>query len=299
MKNLIILPDNEDIQHFKSGGKDKSNNDSLNKIRENIITNIYNIDDEYTDDPIYGDDWKNIKEKFNQIITPLCDSSFDSINIKHLGGMSYNYDFLISFLKNDKTIIKSIKLEFKHNNSNVSDLVQFLELYDKDCKDKYELCSEMSYGEYYYDNYLDKYLAIDDTISSKPEKDVYDIKYKHEFFDLLHKKKNNETKKKKDIANESVKEYLKMYIDNFNFVKVTEKIKESQKDKVFLLWDCENFHIQTIDVENIVITHIIKKNDLYFDVNVENFMYNMRIRINWGNNNGLCNPRWKFSFIDK
>ena len=61
--NINNLPDIEDIQYFKSGGKEKSNNDCLNKIRENVITNIFNIDSEYTDDTIYGADWKNIQEK--------------------------------------------------------------------------------------------------------------------------------------------------------------------------------------------------------------------------------------------
>jgi len=304
-KKLVILPDIEDIQHFKTAGNEKSDNDCLNKIRENVIANIFNIDNEYTDDVTYGNDWTTIQEKFKKIIYTLCVEPFNSIKIEHIGGMSSNYDFLISFTEIDKTIIKTVKLEFKHNNSNVKDLVQFMELYDKDCKNKYGLCHEMSYAEYYYDNYIDLYLDTDIELTlTKPKRDeylknVYDIKYKHEFFDFLHKRKDNESKKKKDVANTSVKKYLEMYADNFKFDRLTEKIRESQKDKVFLLWDCENFHIETLDVENINITHIIKKNDLYFDVNVDNFMYNIRIRINWGNNNGLANPRWKFSFIDK
>ena len=312
IRKLIILPDIEDIQYFKSGGKEKSNNDCLNKIRENVITNLFNIDSEYTDDTIYGIDWKNIQEKFKQSISTLCEIPFNSIKVEHIGGMSSNYDFKVSFIKNHEptsnlntSIIKSIKLEFKHNNTNVKDLIQFLELYDKDCKKKYELCNEISYAEYYYDNYLELYLKTDvNLIYPIPKKDeylknVYDIKYKHEFFDLLHKNKENEQKRKKEIANASIKEYLKIYSHSFKFDKITEKIRESQKDKYFLLWDCENFHIQTLDVDKINITNIIKVTDLYFDVNVDNFIYNIRIRLNWGNSNGLCNPRWKFSFIDK
>ena len=56
------------------------------------------------------------------------------------------------FLDKNEKIIKSVKLEFKHNNSNVLKLVQFIELYDSDCKKKYNLCN-ISYAEYYYDNY--------------------------------------------------------------------------------------------------------------------------------------------------
>jgi hypothetical protein len=103
-------------------------------------------------------------------------------------------------------------------------------------------------------------------------------------------------KKKREIANESVKKYLEMYAPTFKFDKIAEKIKESQKDKVFLMWDCDNFHTQTLDIQNISISGIKKVEDLYFDVSVDNFEYDIRVRLNWGNNNGLANPRWKFTF---
>ena len=202
--NLIVLPDVDDIAHFKTAGLDKSNNDAYNKIRENIITNMFNLDDEYFNDTVYGEDWKKIHEKFNVSVSTLCDIPFSSINIKHMGGMSYNYDFLLTFLDENKTNIKTVKLEFKHNNSNVANLVQFMELYDKDCKNKYEVCLEKSYAEFYYDNYLDKYLDADDElICEKPPLNEYlkylsDIKYSHPFFSLLHEKKNNQIKRNDD-----------------------------------------------------------------------------------------------------
>ena len=54
--------------------------------------------------------------------------------------------------------------------------------------------------------------------------------------------------------------------------------------------------ILTINIA-IIIQHYMIIYDLYFDVYVTNFEYNIRIRLNWGNNNGLANPRWKFTFI--
>jgi hypothetical protein len=302
---LIVLPEINDIEHFKSGGIDKANNGAYNEIRENIITNMYNLDDEYLNDINYGNDWKNIFEKFNNVVSPLCELPYKKITIKHMGGMTYNYDFLVSFIDEIKKIVKDLKLEFKHNNKDVTKLVQFLEIFDKDCKEKFELCTQMSYAEFYYDNYLDKYLDADDElICEKPEKQEYlkyvsDIKYKHNFFKLLYSKKNNEVKKKKEIANESVREYLKLYSSTFNFNKITEKIKESQTGKVFLLWDCENFHTQILDIENISISGIKKIDDLSFTVNVLGFEYDICIRLRWANNNGLANPSWKFSFISK
>jgi len=303
MPNQQILLDVQNVELFKSAGQNKSNNAEYNKIRENILANIYNLDDNYFVDPMYGSDWRSLREKFTASISHLCEQPYSDISIKQLGGMSHNYDFLLSFNNESKKRVKEIKLEFKHNNSDVKDLVQFLELYDKDVKSKFELC-EVSYAEFYYDNYLDKYLKCDPNLDGivKPCKEeylknVYDIQYSHPFFAKLYEYKTNEMKKKKEIANQSVKEYLELYSNGFKFDKITEKIKCSQSEKVFLMWDCENFHTQTLDIENITISGIKKIDNLYFDVSVNNFEYDIRVRLNWGNNNGLANPRWKFTFI--
>ena len=177
-----------------------------------------------------------------------------------------------------------------------------MELYDKDCKTKFDIC-EVSYAEFYYDNYLDSYLALDQ-VEEKPAKEIYlknvfDIKYKHPFFRRLYDNKNNKTKEKKTIANESVKKYIEVYNSSFQFDKVCQKIKESQTDKVFLLWDCENFHTQILDVETVTIQKIKRVDDLYFDVETAGFQYDIRVRIRWANNNGLANPAWKFTFIQR
>jgi hypothetical protein len=222
-----------------------------------------------------------------------------------MGGMKYNYDFLVSYLDEKKNIIKKVKTEFKHNNFQTLKLPQFLEIYDKDCKNVYKLCPIKSYSEFYYDNYLDSYLKVDsELIIPKPNKEdyikhVYDITYKHEFFSLLHDKKNNKIKEKREISNNSTNSYLEMYASTFNFDKIIEKIKESQGDKVYLFWDCTNFHVENLNMKDIKITCIKKIDKLYFDLSVENYKYDIRVRINWGNNNGLANPRWKFSFIPK
>jgi hypothetical protein len=298
------MPDVTDIKYFLSGGINKSSNDESNKIRENVITNMLNLDDDYFNDIEYGSHWKNLREKFMTVLFTICTIPFKHVDIKHMGGMTHNYDFRLKFLKDDNILSKEIKLEFKHNNTNIKDLIQFLELYDKDCKTTFDIC-DVSYAEFYYDNYLDKYIDCDSEIKeSKPTKEVYlknvcDIKYKQPFFKDLYKNKSNKIKEKKQIANESIKTYLQNYTSTFRFEKITEKIKESQSDKVFLLWDCENFHTQSINTESLKIKHIVKVENLYFDVFVEGLQYNIRIRLNWGNNNGIANPRWKFTFINK
>jgi hypothetical protein len=306
-KKFNILPEISDIIYFKKAEKKagkKEKNDKDNKIRENVIYNIFNIDEDYFNDPTYGSEWKIFHEKLTQTIKKFCELPFSSIDIKHLGGRTKNYDFMISFMDENNNIIKNVKTEFKHNNSNVSKLPQFLEITAKEFKYKYEV-SEIPYDEFYYDNYLDSYLKIDDELTlPKPSKEyylknVYIYESPHEFFKLLYNKKNNKLKEKRKIVNESEKVYLEVYLHTFKFDKIIEKIKESQMNKMFLLWDCNNFHTEELDIKDMKITGIKKISDLDFDLGTENFKYDINIRLNWGNNNGITNPRWKFGFIQK
>lgn len=304
MTELIII-EQSDIMAFVEENT-KANNDSTNKKRELIIENILDITEDYLNDEIYGKYWTKIQKSLLDSLDSICDIEYNNIIIEQKGGMKYNYDFIVKYCDKTNNIIKTIKLEFKHNNSNVRDLVQFLELYDKDCKSKYELF-DYSYSEYYYDNYLDKYLEIDkNTEIVKPTKDIYlkyihDIKYKQPFFDQIYTNKTTNKKLKDKLVEESRRDFIQTYAETFNFSKLTEKIIESQQDKIFLLWDKNKFHIEKIDVNNITILGVKPGtiNSLYFDVVVENFIYDIRVRLNWGNNNGIANPRWKFSFIDK
>ena len=314
MNKLIIMPAVEDIKLFQSGGQDRATNDARNKKREEILATILYIDDdEYLKHPEFGALWTSIREKFLLALVPLCGNEpFKKIIIKQKGGMSFNYDFLVTFLGQlseqgtTRSLVKEVKLEFKHNNSSVMDLAQFLELYDKDCKSKFEIC-DVSYAEFFYDRYLDQYLQLEPGITEpKPSrevylKNVYDIKYKHPFFKNMYDTKTTKTTEKRRLATESISVYLQEFSSTFKFERILEKIKESQKDKAFLLWDCENFHIQELNVENIQILGIKENSlrDLYFDLSIENFSHDLRVRVNWGNNACVANPRWKFTFISR
>ena len=310
MSKLIIMPAVEDIRHFLCAGQDRSTNNGSNQIREDILATILYVDDEYLNHPEFGAMWTSIREKFLAALTTLCDDPFKKITIKQKGGMSFNYDFLVTFVGQlneegtARSMVKEVKLEFKHNNSNVLDLAQFLELFDKDCKSKFGIC-DISYAEFFYDTYLEQYLQLEEGITQpKPTRDiylknVYDIKYKHPFFKNMYETKNNKTKEKRKLATESISAYLQEFSQSFKFEKIQEKIQDSQKDKSFLLWDCENFHLQELEVGNIKILGIKEKSlrESYFDLTLANFKYDLRVRVNWGNNACVANPRWKFTFI--
>jgi len=312
LSKTLTMPHVQDIKYFLAPGKVRGDNAISNSIRENVICN-YDKCVIYKDDAEYGKHWTGLIEDLHKNLHSLCDTPCqDIIMIEPMGGMKHNYDFNVSFVGLNQELIKKIKVEFKHNKSKLTSLPQFLELHDKKCIDQLKICDER-YAEYYYDHWLDKYLAIDNdamVLSLKPDKDTYlkrvgDNTHKHAFFHALYVSYEKHTNEKRELAQVSIRQYLEKYIDStslvttFNFDKITQKIKDSQTDKVYLMWDCVKFHTQVVNIANIQIKKIIKLNNLCFDVEVENFIYNIQIRLNWGNSAGVTTPRWKCSFINK
>uniref|UniRef100_A0A6C0IRM3 Uncharacterized protein n=1 Tax=viral metagenome TaxID=1070528 RepID=A0A6C0IRM3_9ZZZZ len=294
-----------DIMYFFEQNS-KSENDITNKIRENILKSIIHIPDSFISNNEYGEKWFELKGLFELTLKLLCPCNYKSVNIVSKGGMKYNYDFEAQYINDLGDIIYEVKIEFKNNNNCVLKLPQFLELYDSDCKTKYNIFP-YSYSEFYYDNYLDKYIKLDkNLILEKPSKDIYlqyikDINYKHPFFNQLYINKHNFKKEKDEIVNESKQQFIYLYSHCFRFDKLSDKIRDSQTNKVYLLWDKNEMHTDVLDVKNIKISGIkpntIKK--MCFDLDVNNFIYDICVRLNWGNNNGIANPRWKFTFINK
>jgi hypothetical protein len=227
------MPEVEDIIHFSNAGQDRSTNNSANKVREDILATILYADDEYLNHPEFGGLWTSIKEKFLTALTSICDEPFKKIIIKQRGGMTFNYDFHVTFLgqlsEDGKTrsLVKEVKLEFKHNNSSVLKLPQFLEMFDKDCKSKLEIC-DVSYAEFFYDKYLDQYLELEQGVTvPKPTREIYlknvcDINYNHPFFGNMYVYKSHKTKEKRQLASDSISAYLHEFASTFNFELITK-----------------------------------------------------------------------------
>ncbi len=290
------------IKHFFEANT-KEDNDITNRIRETILSSIFDLPDYYFTNE-FGSQWTKLKIEFHNTLSKLCPYLFDKIKVNHKGGMSYNYDFEVEYF-HEKSLVYTQKVEFKNNNFDVKNLPQFLELYDSDCKLKYALF-DYSYAEFYYDNFLSEYLKIDGITQEKIPKDQYiqhvkDIKYKHPFFRILYENKNTNKKEKELLVKKSKQEFLETYSKIFNFDSLTNKIRESQTDKVYLLWNKEQFTTKVLKVDEIEILGIKNGSitDTCFDIIVDNFEYDIRVRLNWGNNNGIANPRWKFTFINK
>ena len=279
----------EDIHHFyvKSSKKD---NDYANKVRENILVDI--LTNKISDEFYLDSRWVEIRTK---LLSCLDKNGFVlKDNIIKKGGMGHNYDFQ---LYDDI----AYHIEFKCNNVSVSKLPQFLELYDRDICLEYNMTTT-SYSEYYYTHYLDSYLATDTFSVPKPSlaeyiKCVRDIKYKHPFIRQLYDQKEINKKRKTDIVSASIKNYLSD--STFDFSLIEKKIRDSQHGKIYLFWTGTDFTIQEVDISSIKICNILTIKPKCFTVEVEGFEYNIMIRLNWGNNNGVANPRWKFTFYKK
>ena len=106
-----ILPSDDEIEVF-SVSEDKSLNGTLNEIRENIIGNINYIDDDYFNNPIYGNQWKQFKEDFDKSMRRIC-PSFSYYKIKRMGGRSKNFDFTVLYYDKLNNLLDEIKLEFR------------------------------------------------------------------------------------------------------------------------------------------------------------------------------------------
>lgn len=300
----------------------RENNDKNNKIREEILPILIKPDPRFINDTEYGPIWSDMSTKLNNTIhniTPQVASlSRDNhtFHLEHKGGLTYNHDFMFYCFHNDNpdNSILSIPIEFKYNATSIIKLAQFLELSDKSMFDdnKFNM-SSYSYSEFYYDHYLQKYIDIinthlDHDISrvSLPEKTHYlkhiqNFKTTDPFFLLIKSLASQQKDLKSSLVTQSYTEYLQLHSHSFTFDKLTEKIRSSQKEKIYIMWDNQDFNIEQMNVDNLTLSHILPDsiNGACFTIETINFQHNIRVRINWGNINGVLNPRWKISLINK
>ena len=293
----------ESIQIFYEISK-KRNNDGYNKLREMILYEMFTkkINPDYYDNIQYGNKWKTLNEQLENVIKKLCDSHYTTYKVVHRGGRNYNYDFEISFFDADN-LIETIPIEFKYNKDSLTSMPQFFEDYDH----KNPCQFPESYTDYYYENYLCKYLETDNKITCTiPDKSTYssnvsDINYKHPFFRDLYNNRDTNKNMKMKIVDESCDQYLKKYVNYFDGNRITQIMKESQ-NKTYLLWKKGTFTAIKVDSSEItecnIIQNSVSKKSFHIET-IGKFPYNIKVLLNWGNNNGVANPRWKFAFISK
>jgi len=280
------------LTFFSTSSRGK--NDETNKIRENVLSGINKLPIKFLQDPEYGSKWNILSREWNDNITILSEGiSYTSYKIIHKGGRKANYDFMLSFY-NDEAIIKQQMIEFKYGATDIESIPQFLSL-----QAKIPFFS-VTYDKFYYDYYLDEYIACDGSITEpKPSLDVY---LKHitntcfdvlPFFAQLKECEENNKKEKAKIVNKSIENYLLQYGPSINIQAFIEKIKSTQKDKIYLLWNKGKFYIDKLDDVDTIKFKSIEKNNRIELISGNGNLYKLLLR--WRNHKGILNPAWQIS----
>ena len=202
----------EDIMAFFTTSS-REKNDTVNKIRENILKIISNPPKEYLENKEYSHYWNIVHQEWDNIIKIIVNNYeliYNNIRIEItlMGGRSRHYDIdLRCYVEN--TLEKSIKIEFKNGGFKLTDLPQILSL-----RARFPIIDE-SYDKFYYENYLDQYILCDEEITEiKPSLETYlqkitSVNYDiHPFFEQLRKYENNHKNTKNEIVNKSITDYL-------------------------------------------------------------------------------------------
>jgi len=297
---MIVLPDNELIEYFSLTDGSRSDNDKNNKIRENIITCMPYIDEEYFNDPIYGNKWRQLKMSFDLKMKEIC-PIYASYKINHMAGRRYNYDFNVRFFDENNKLLQIDKLEFKYNASKIDEAPQFVSPMNP------SQFLTKQFEEYYYHNYLvhllNKYnLPV-------PDIDTY-LKQVHkpkpkclEQAQLLYYQGCGQSSKYTgskhaesfyneciEVSQECIKHFI-MFETDLNFEKLTEYLCKSQEGKIYLLCKNSEFTLEYPNQDDYIIESYEKLGNQFVATTKTN--KKMHILLRWKNGNGIAYPAFQ------
>lgn len=277
----------------------RSKNDVTNKKREAILKMCENVPTSYLEHREYGKYWTLIKNSWNEKIDELAKKRnipYTTWKSALKGGRRNNFDIEITYF-DDKKESGAIKLEFKFGCKVIDKTPQFLSLYTN-----FELYSPISYHKFYYDNYLQKYVDTDSGIKNPMPswedylKDIMREKPKTDFLKEIDKRRNtSHTNKKNNIIDESIKEYLRLYGNTIDLKVLEEKVKSTQKDKIYLLWCNDAFYVDGMsddDMEELTFSNIKNNNTIVLKTK-SRAEYHLLLR--WKNHKGITGPAWQIA----
>jgi hypothetical protein len=279
----------------------KKDNDKNNKIRENIIGAIINnkIPEKYYK---YSRRWANLKRAIELYVYELVNLQHGNIsnNIRliHKGSRKYNYDFTI--IANDT----EYNIELKFNAENIEDAPQFVSPIKTD---KY---LSQSYEEYYYDNYLPQLISLDN--DKYPERNVYlkeihgnKPKCMNYFQDVYYKgckKSSRYTGDKEsadfyELSNNIDKNSRKAFINiaDLNIGALSQYLQETQKNKIYMLYKNNRFHIQIANIEDYELVRWERYPEKFKYIAYSASGKHIDILLRWKNGNGIAFPAFQIS----
>ncbi len=284
----------EQIELFYKAGK-KCENDSDNKIREEILAKIITAPLEYLDDPTYGDKWRQVQTGWLEVLKGLYNNTttYETIDVIKMAGRGHNYDFEAHY-KTDSSLLQKENIEFKYNSSSLDKIPQFLQLSEN--------CGFLkhSYAEFYYDNYLSKHIEHI-SLLELIEKEVYlknikSVNYNcNSFFAKL--KAAEEDPIAKGAIDKLVKESITTYLSSYGKdidLDVLRSRLEAQTQKVFVMWKSGKFTMDKISIGKQLEYKGIKNNNTIVVEDIEQRQeYHLLLR--WKNHKGVLNPAWQIS----
>lgn len=276
----------------------RNNNDLTNKVREKVLKLICNPPKEYLDNPEFGNYWRIVYQSWNDALKKIAEDTnipvYTSTQIKIRGGRKFNYDADVMYY-NEANLVANKKIEFKKGGPKIDNLPQFLSL-----QAKCGLFTE-TYDKFWYENYLDNYIACDSSITeTKPSIELY-LKYVTNtkytitpFFAQLKTRELFFQKEKNEVVNASITKYLTQYGNTIDIKSFSEKVITTQSEKIYLLWSNEKFSIDKLsDIEMSEMTYHSIKNGNVLELKSGNTIYKMLLR--WRNHKGILNPAWQIS----
>jgi hypothetical protein len=279
----------------------KKDNDKNNKYREKIIYSILNniIPEEYYSTSTR---WKTMRDSIYSYIYELTGtqpySLLNNIKCEQKGGRLYNYDFLIKYGERQYCV------ELKFNASSIKQAPQFSSPMNPS---KY---LSNNFEEYFYDNYLP--LITNNYNLIMPEKEVYckEVQSPEPHCMRQHqlkyykgcKQSSKFTGEQEDIAYYNLcknisKKAITEFIENteLNSQELTTYLLNTQKNKVYMLYKDNKFHLERICMDDYIITNVKKEPKKSRFIAETKTNKKLKILLRWKNGNGIAYPAFQIS----
>ena len=293
----------DSISAFESSSKNM--NDSMNKIREAIVSGIVNgdIPESYF---IKKDRWDMLHtavKKFIQKVFENYDLDKYRIVCVPRGGRKYNYDFDF-VLKEGEEIIESRHIELKFNAGDVDDTPQFASPM------KPSQYMSQSFEKYHYDKVMPRIVSESSDILTMPNESDF-MKEIHNnkppcmtSFQKLYYEGCKSSSKFTDKAEaihfyESSLRLSKQGIHDFinetdlDCEKVTEYLLNTQAGKIYMLYRNGRFVKQEVNLDDYKITSV-KKNPDKSRYECETATgIKLQVLLRWKNGNGIAFPAFQ------
>ena len=306
-KKKVIINKNDICVWNKCKGRD--NNDKHNGNRENMIYAMINnlIPEEW----FSSETWNQLRSKLFIFLQKYHPGEQSSYVCKKLAGRKYNFDFLI-------TNGMDYKNEFKFNGKSVTDLPQILSL-----STKFDIGDITLYADYMFDEgFVSKISELYNIPTPQKEEYINFVHqtnyHKHPWCNYIYTHEDdinpsvaviymglNKKKQKHLIADYSIHKYLHSIKDKIDLQKITNKLKQTQLDKHFMLYINGDFNHDKIIEDECTIKHIdsLKKGNhgmchtIVLQTNKETTKIHMLLR--WRNHFGVLNPAWQIKIVRK